>query len=120
MRITSSYNYIPVTNLQAAAKWYKEHLGFNIVMEDPIFLELRTESGFRIFLIPNNDENIHSHMNYSNGPQASFGFTVSDLEVVYQQFKDKGIKVGKISNYAGLSFGFEDPDGNRIEIWSDY
>lgn len=46
--------------------------------------------------------NITSHMNYPNGTQASYGFAVSDINSVYQQFIDKGIKVGKISNYANI------------------
>lgn len=119
MQITSSYHYIPVSNLQRSKDWYTEHLGFKIVMEDPIFLELRTDSGVRIMLIPNNG-NITSHMNYPNGTQAAYGFVVSDIESVYQQFINKGIKVGKLTKYAGMSFKFHDPDGNILELWSDY
>jgi catechol 2,3-dioxygenase-like lactoylglutathione lyase family enzyme len=120
MQITGSYQYIPVSNLQKARDWYVDNLGFKTVHEDPIFLELRTESGVRIILIPNEGNPITAHMNYPNGTQAAYGFMVSDIEAVYQQLTDKGIKVGKMSNYAGASFKFEDPDGNVIELWSDY
>lgn len=119
MIITSSYHYIPVSNLQQSRDWYTEHLGFRTVKEDPLFLELQTASGVRIMLISNGG-NITSHMNYPSGTQAAYGFTVSDIDLVYQEFINKGIKVGKITEYAGKSFGFHDPDGNIIEVWSDY
>jgi catechol-2,3-dioxygenase len=119
MELTGSYIYIPVSDLQRAAIWYIENLGFKIVKEDSIYLELRSEHGIRIMLIPK-ENNINSHMNYSNGVQASYGFTVTDLDTIYQQFIEKGIKVGKISNYEGRSFGFHDPDGNVIELWCEY
>jgi catechol 2,3-dioxygenase-like lactoylglutathione lyase family enzyme len=119
LQIKGSYQYIPVSNLQKSAEWYKDHLGFNVVHEDPIYLELRTESCVRIMLIPKED-NVTLHMKYANGPQAAYGFIVSDIYNVYQQLKDKGIQVNKISEYAGVSFGFHDPDGNVLELWSDY
>lgn len=121
MQINTSYQYIPVSNLKQAAEWYSEHLGFNLEVEDPICLELRTDSGVRIFLIPNDEDKVHSHMNYSNGVQAAYGFTVfENVPLLYEQFKDKGIKVGKLTDYQGLSFKFYDPDGNAIELWGDY
>lgn len=119
MKITSSYQYIPVSDLQKAREWYSKLFGFETVIEDSIFMELKTESGVRIMLIPNG-YTVTSHMKYPSGTQAAYGFTISNVESVYQQFIDSGIKVGKLTNYAGMSFKFEDPDGNIIELWSDY
>lgn len=119
MQVLGGYYYIPVSNLQQTGDWYKEHLGFSIVKEDPTYLELRTESGVRILLLPNEDQ-LTSHMKFPNGPQAAYGFTVSDIDALYQQFVDRGIQVGKLFNYAGKSFSFHDPDGNVIELWSDH
>lgn len=42
MQIKTSYQYIPVTDLQKALEWYSEHLGFKLAVEDPICLEIRT------------------------------------------------------------------------------
>jgi len=114
-----SYQYIPVSNLQNSAEWYAKHFGFKVIVEDPLYLELRTESGIRIMLIPK-ENNITSHMNYSNGPQAAYGFVVSNVDAVYKKLIEQGVEVGKISNYQGTSFGFQDPDGNVIELWGDY
>lgn len=75
----------------------------------------------RVFLIPNDEGKVTSHMNYTNGVQATYGFTVADdIPSLYKQFKEKGIKVGKLTDYQGLSFKFFDLDGNAIEIWGDY
>jgi hypothetical protein len=94
MQINNSYQYIPVSNLQRAAEWFSENLGFKLVVEDPICLELRTESGVRIFLVPNDEGKVTSHMNFSNGVQASYGFTVyDDIPSLYQQFIAKGIRL---------------------------
>lgn len=75
MQLICGYHYIPVSNLQSSAEWYATHLGFKVVVEDPLYLELRTESGIRIMLIPNENK-ITSHMKYANGPQAAYGFVV--------------------------------------------
>ncbi|MBP1996244.1 VOC family protein [Paenibacillus eucommiae] len=116
--IKSAYLTIPVSNLQSSANWYGEHFGFKIVTEDSIFLELMTESGVRI-LFQHNDHNINSHMTYSGGTlQSAYGFIVSDAELLYKEFIDKGINVGELFDYQGKSFSFYDPDGNYIEVWS--
>lgn len=119
MKLSSGYHYIPVSDLYRSAEWYAAHLGFQIVFEDPLYLELRNESGIRMMLIPNED-GIHCHMSYANGPQAVHGFIVPDPEAAYRQLEERGIQVGSMSRYQGLSFGFHDPDGNRIELWGDY
>jgi catechol 2,3-dioxygenase-like lactoylglutathione lyase family enzyme len=119
MKILGGYHYIPVSDLKRSAEWYSKHLGFQTVFEDPLYMELRSETGVRILLLPN-EGSIHSHMNYQNGPQASHGFVVADIESAYKKLVDEGIKVTQISNYQGTSFGFYDPDGNLLELWSDY
>lgn len=119
MELKNSYIYIPVSDLKRASDWYCEHLSFEVFFEDSLFIELRTATGMRIILITN-ENHITSHMNYQNGVQAAYGFTVSDIKAVYEQLKDSGIKVGQISEYAGTSFSFHDLDGNVLEFWSDY
>jgi len=119
MKLESGYHYISVSNLKRSTEWYSKHLGFHLKFEDPLYVELRSESGIRIMLILNEDH-VVSHMTYSNGPQASHGFIVSDIEGAYQELMEMGVEVNRISNYQGRSFGFHDLDGNIIELWSDY
>lgn len=118
VRLTSGYHYIPVSNLEQARDWYAENLGFRVVKEDKLYLDLRTDSGVRILLLPS-EGNLTSNMLFPNGQQAAHGFIVANIAAVYQRFVDKGIKVGKLFDYDGTSFSFFDPDGNKIELWSD-
>lgn len=43
------------------------------------------------------------------------------LEHAHQASKEREIKVGEIENrgHAGRNFVFEDPDGNKFDVWSD-
>ncbi|WP_018758088.1 VOC family protein [Paenibacillus terrigena] len=119
MQLAGSYLYIPVSHLNNAAAWYTKHFSFRVYKEDALFIELRSESGVRIMLIPN-EEGIYSHMHYSTGTQAVYGFVVMNIHEVYQELKDAGIQVTAITDYEGLSFKFYDPDQNMIELWGDY
>ncbi len=119
VQVNGSYIYIPVSDLTRAGAWYAEHLGFKLVFKDELYHEYRTKSGVRILLLPRID-NITSQMNFPYGTQPAYGFTVSDIQSIYQKFIDDGIEVGKLYNYGGLSFGFHDPDGNFIELWGDH
>lgn len=119
MSIYSSYLYIPVSDLRRSAEWYHTHFGFRVVKEDVLFLELRSEFGVRVMLIMN-EPGIHSHMNYSTGTQAAYGFVVHNIHEIYQELSASGIEVSTTTDYQGNSFKFHDPDGNMIELWGDY
>ncbi|WP_186327356.1 VOC family protein [Paenibacillus sp. Y412MC10] len=119
MELLSGYIYIPVTNLERSEAWYAKYLHFETAFEDPLYVEMRSTTGIRIMLIVS-EEAVNSQMTYSNGPQAAYGFVVPDIDQARQWLMDHGIEVRRISNYQGKSFGFYDPDGNIIELWSDY
>nr|WP_145160527.1 VOC family protein [Paenibacillus terrae] len=119
MKLLNGYFYIPVTNLARSVEWYAKYLHFETAFEDPLYVEMRSTTGIRILLIVS-EEAVNSQMTYSNGPQAAYGFVVPDIDQARQWLMDHGIEVRRISNYQGKSFGFYDPDGNIIELWSDY
>lgn len=58
-----SYIYIPVSDMEKSAEWYKEILGFKVTLKDPLYYELSTENGIRIMLLPN-EEHINSQMTF--------------------------------------------------------
>lgn len=119
MSIFSSYLYIPVSDFKRSAEWYKQHFGFRVVKEDALFLELRSEFGVRVMLIMN-EPSIHSHMDYSTGTQAAYGFVVPNIHEIYQELASSGVEVMSMTDYEGTSFKFYDPDRNIIELWGDY
>ena len=118
MKLLSGYVYIPVSDFDEAAKWYNAILGFELVFIDPLYRELRSPSGIRIILIERRGE-INSHMMYDTGAQASYSFSVNDIEGIHSELASKGVKTKKISEYQGKSFSFLDMDGNIIELWEE-
>ncbi|SFT07337.1 VOC family protein [Paenibacillus sp. BC26] len=118
IQLKSTYLTVPVSNFTQSVEWYSEHLGFQVVKEDPFYVELVNDSGIRI-LFQQNEHYLHSHFVYPDGAlQSSYGFMVDDAEAAYHTFVERGIKVGQLFDYQGKSFSFYDPDGNFIEIWS--
>ena len=118
MNLINGYVYIPVSNFDMAAAWYKDILGFELVFTDPIYYELCSPSGIRIMLIERRD-GVNSHMMYDDSPQASYGFTVDNIEDIHKELTLKGLRPKEISTYQGKSFGFADLDGNVIELWEE-
>ena len=121
--VRDAYVYIPVSDIGRAAKWYSDALGFRQVRTDPLFMELRAGFGIRVFLIPTDNTSSsvpHPQMNYQGMVQASFGFTVSNYAAVQERLRRAGAELTETMDYVGLCCKFYDPDGNAIEIWSDY
>ena len=117
--IINSYIYIPVSNIERAAKWYNNNLDFRIIYKDALFFDMRTESGIQILLIPN-EKDMVSQIKYSTGEQPAYGFIVDDFNEIKRALQTNGVKTGEVFDYFGHSFSFFDLDGNKIEIWEKY
>ena len=123
MELINGYCYIPVSDIEKAAEWYKKIFGFktvntvNSVNKDPYYYELRSPSGIRILLIE--IRGVNSHLVSNEGPQAAYGFTVKDAEAAYSELLSKNVGVMKIVDNQGKSFEFYDLDGNIIELWEE-
>lgn len=117
--LISSYVYVPVSDLEKAADWYKKILDFNMVYKDSLYYDVRTDNGIKIMLIPS-EKNITSQMQYSTGQQPAYGFCVNDFDAVREKLEANGVKIGEVFDYFGRSLSFFDLDGNKIEIWEDY
>ena len=116
--IKSSYVYIPVTDLEKAARWYEKNLGFKVRYKDTLYYDMRTDGNVKIMLLTN-ENGIHSQMKYSSGMQPAYGFCVSDFDAVRRKLVDNDVKIGEVFDYFGRSCSFFDLDGNKIEIWED-
>lgn len=118
MELINGYVYIPVSNFDKAVEWYNYILGFELVFSDSLYRELRSRSGIRVMLIERRG-GVNSHMIYDTGTQATFGFSINDIEKIHSELISKGVEVGKIGAYQGKSFSFSDLDGNIIELWEE-
>lgn len=122
---------IGVTDIEKAAEWYKEHLGFLVVTVDAEqgYAHLQTEDAyFKNNLQQTLLDNIYlekiEQTEYVEGDpsvRTYFDIRPEELEEAYQQLVNKGFKPSQIAGnhldgWAG--FHFFDPDGNRINVWS--
>jgi transcriptional regulator with XRE-family HTH domain len=118
--VRESYVYIPVSDTARAADWYENALGLRRTTVDATFIELRGVFGVRIILIPVEPPGVHPQMQYQGMVQAAYGFTVSDYGAMQEHLRKSGAELTETIDYGGLACKFYDPDGNAIEIWSDY
>ncbi|MFE6169048.1 VOC family protein [Viridibacillus arvi] len=121
MRVGTTY--IPVTNVDIAAKWYVNNLGAVLSHqdEDKVILNLADQS----FFLVKAEENQSSNFIDSNGNERfSMTFEVNGLnalEELHNFFMGREMKVGNIENrgHAGRNFVFADLDGNKFDVWSE-
>ncbi len=115
--------YIPVREVDIAAKWYEEKLGADISYIDnsKAILNFADQSFFLVQSPPDESANFID----SNGEERfSVTFEVDGLEVLRQlhdEFSSKQVLVGGIENrgHAGRNFIFQDLDGNKFDVWSE-
>lgn len=110
-----------VSDLKQAIKFYEKTLGLEKKYEYSSYVGFEC-GGVEIGLIPKLTEEQKA------GPLSpSVGFLVDDVEKVYNELKDKGVKFIKELHeepWGGRQATFTDPDGNILEIvqinWEKY
>lgn len=115
--------YIPVTNVEESAVWYVSKLGaeLNYQDQDKAIINLADQS---LFLVKASAGQSANFIDSYGNVRFSLTFEVdglSALEKLHDDLNQKGIKVGEIENrgHAGRNFVFDDPDGNRFDVWSE-
>jgi catechol 2,3-dioxygenase-like lactoylglutathione lyase family enzyme len=110
-----------VSNLEKAAKFYEETLGLEKKYEYSSYVGFEC-GGVEIGLIPKLKEG-----QKVSPLSASVEFLVDDVEKVYKELKNKGVKFIKELHeqpWGGKQATFTDPDGNILEIaqinWKKY
>lgn len=114
--------YIPVEDPRESSNWYREMLKakVNYLDGDKAIMDMADIS---LFLVKSQGQT--SNFTDINGEERFLlTYEVDGLEVLealHKEFKDRGIKVGKIENrgHAGRNFVFYDLDGNKFDVWSE-
>lgn len=113
---------IPVTNQERSLQFYRDKLGFEVIVDEPFgskldsrWIELKPPQGqTRIVLLKTsaNDGRI--------GQLSNIVFTASDVEKTYFDLKIKGVPFKEPPNKQswGLFTQFSDPDGNIFVLSS--
>jgi catechol 2,3-dioxygenase-like lactoylglutathione lyase family enzyme len=109
---------IPVTDQDAALKFYAETLGFEVRVDTPV-----PQLGGRwIMLAPPGSEVmialVAEHDGVPAGVETGIRFHTPDAAATHAALQDRGVEVGELLRWPGVPAMFEvrDRDGNRFEI----
>jgi catechol 2,3-dioxygenase-like lactoylglutathione lyase family enzyme len=109
---------IPVTDQDAALKFYAETLGFEVRVDTPV-----PQLGSRwIMLAPPSSEVmialVAEHDGVPAGVETGIRFHTPDAAATHAALQARGVEVGELLRWPGVPAMFEvrDRDGNRFEI----
>jgi len=107
--------------LQETKKFYTEVLDFGVSFENEFYILLHTpnNSAEISFLQPNHPGQKPIFQSEFNGKGVYLTIEVDNVDEVYQQLKDKGVKIEiDICDepWGDRHFAFEDPNGIGIDI----
>ncbi|MFS0688332.1 VOC family protein [Sporosarcina sp. 179-K 8C2 HS] len=115
--------YIPVSNVDRAAKWYVEKLDaqLNYQDQDKAILNLADQS---FFLVKAKESETANFYDVNGTERFSLTFEVDGqdtLRELHQDFTEREINVGEIEHrgHSGINFIFKDLDGNNFDVWSE-
>ncbi|MBP3965992.1 VOC family protein [Paenibacillus lignilyticus] len=100
-----------VKDLEAAAKWYCDTLGFTITAYDyRSFVELAIDGRYVMHLLQSEGEGVPA-------AQAPFTFDTADLQLAHQRLAELGVEPEPIKEYRDHAcFSFKDCEGNALMI----
>jgi uncharacterized glyoxalase superfamily protein PhnB len=111
---------LPVTDVQAAAGWYADVLGFQTIFlksgEEPANYAVLQRGGLQVHLIL--DENPSIRM-WTNAGTAYLYLKTTNIEMAYEEIKAKPVQLKQALEKAPwglLGFLLSDPDGNEIRV----
>ncbi|MBB6455340.1 catechol 2,3-dioxygenase-like lactoylglutathione lyase family enzyme [Salirhabdus euzebyi] len=115
--------YLPVQDIEKAAKWYERVLDakLNYIDEDKAIVNLANQSFFLVKAPKNETANF---IDINGKERFSLTFEVNGIEelvALHNELSVKGVTIGDIENrgHAGRNFVFSDADGNKFDVWSE-
>lgn len=118
-------NYLPVSNIQAAAQWYAETFGLNVKKRDPDGAILILGDGQWLFLLESTERKTANFItNQWEGKEFemfSLTFEVENIVELHKRLRQSHADVEPLVDQGscGLQFKFKDPDGNKFNVWQD-
>ncbi|MBH5319593.1 VOC family protein [Paenibacillus sp. GSMTC-2017] len=118
-------NYLPVSNVDQAAKWYADTFGLTVKKREPEGAILVLGDGQWIFLL---ESTSHSSANFITNQwdgegyeMFSLTFEVDNIVDLHKKLRDTGAEAQPLVDHdgCGLQFKFKDPDGNKFNVWQD-
>ncbi|MFD1954571.1 VOC family protein [Paenibacillus thailandensis] len=118
-------NYLPVSNLELAAKWYEETFGLSVRKREPDGAILILGDGQWLFLLESLEKRtanfITSQWDGEEYEMFSLTFEVENIVELHKRLRENGVDVEPLVDHdsCGLQFKFKDPDGNKFNVWQD-
>lgn len=117
LRVDCANTIIYCTRWADCVDYYRDGLGLDVAFENDWFVELKLAEGARLSLADAGRATIDS----ADGRGITVTLKVADIHDARRQLEDRGLEPGEIRRHAwgDLVFYLRDPDGNRIEVWSE-
>ncbi|MCM3041281.1 VOC family protein [Paenibacillus motobuensis] len=118
-------NYLPVSNLEHATKWYEEIFGLSVRKRDPNGSILILGDGQWLFLLESTEKRtanfITSQWDGDEYEMFSLTFEVENIVELHKRLRENEVDVESLVDHdsCGLQFKFKDPDGNKFNVWQD-
>jgi catechol 2,3-dioxygenase-like lactoylglutathione lyase family enzyme len=115
--VRSSHTVLYCERWEECIAFYRDILGFSVVFTNEIFVEVQPATGARIGLMN------ASRTRWPASCSESFilSFRVANIDETHQSLQRELSGIGAIEDHpwGARLFEIKDPDGRRIEFWSD-
>jgi len=117
LSVKSLHTVLYCRKWQECVTFYRDVLGFPVAAANEIFVEVQPVIGARIGLM----NAARTRWPASRGDSFILSFRVSDIEETHQWLQKRFAGVGELKDHpwGARLFEIEDPEGRRIEFWSD-
>lgn len=118
MNILASNTILYSSQWEAMVEFYQKTMGFTPTFtKDRWFMELRITAGCHISVA----DEAHCTISASEGKGLTLSFKVDDIAASHRHFTERHAQPSAITSHSWRApyFYVADPEGNRIEIWSE-
>jgi len=118
-------NYLPVSNLELATKWYEEIFQLTVKKREPDGAILILGDGQWLFLLQTSENKIANFITQQwdgkDYEMFSLTFEVENIVELHKRLREHNVEVEPLVDHdsCGLQFKFKDPDGNKFNVWQD-
>ena len=115
--VRSLHTVIYCQKWKECISFYTDILGFPVVFTNEIFVEVQPATGARIGLMDAG----RTRWPASRGDSFILSFRVADIEETHQCLQRRYTGLGELKDHSwgARLFEIKDPEGRRIEFWSD-
>lgn len=116
MQIEKANTILYCTHWEETVYFYRAVLALDILFSNDWFVEFKINSSARLSIADEKRASIKS----SNGKGITISLEIEYLQKIFQDLEDNGYEPSPIKKIWGKDqFFVFDPEGNRIEFWSD-